>query len=207
MKIYDISWPIFEGMTAYKDKSTVKIEALKTFEKDKVRESIITLGSHTGTHVDAPAHFMEQGEVLHQISPLTFSGPCVVLDLTNVEERIMREDLEAHTIEDGELVLLKTKNSDIPPTDPFNPKFVYLDITGAEYLAGKKVRAVGIDYLGIERNQPDHETHKELLGNNVGIIEGLRLDHVQAGQYFLWCLPLALIGTEAAPARAMLVQQ
>jgi arylformamidase len=74
-------------------------------------------------------------------------------------------------------------------------------------LAEKKIKAVGIDYLGIERNQPNHETHTVLMSNEITIIEGLRLDHVPEGQFFLWCVPLAVIGLEAAPARALLIQE
>jgi len=100
--------------------------------------------------------------------------------------------------------LFKTKNSALKNNAPFDPEFIYLDKTGAKYCVEQKIKAVGIDYLGIERNQPGHETHALLLENNIGIIEGLRLAHAEADQYFLICLPLLIPGADASPARAIL---
>ena len=205
MKLFDISWPISQNMTAYKDKKIVTIDSTKTFEKDNARETVLRLGSHTGTHVDAPAHFLQDGKSIDQIPLDMFIGPCTVLDMTNVEERIAFEDLEQETIEKDSIVLFKTRNSFLSPEAAFNRSFIYLALSGAQYLVEKKVKAVGIDYLGIERSQPQHETHTELLRNNVGIIEGLRLQGVEPGNYTLWCLPLNVVGIEAAPARAVLV--
>ena len=93
------------------------------------------------------------------------------------------------------------------PTAAFTYDFVYLEKSGAKYLAGKKVKTVGIDYVGIERDQPNHETHRFLLGNDIPIIEGLRLGKVKEGEYTLLCLPLAYKGMEAAPARAVLIKK
>jgi len=207
VKIIDISWPISQNMTAYKDKKTVSIEHTKTFEKDSARETVLRLGSHTGTHIDTPAHFLENGKNTDQLLLDMFVGPCTVFDLTNVEERIMLEDLEQEKIEKDSIVLMKTRNSFLSSEAAFNTSFVYLTLSGAQYLVEKRVKAVGIDYLGIERNQPKHETHKELLRNNVGIIEGLRLQGIEPGKYTLWCLPLSIIGTEAALARAVLASK
>lgn len=206
MKIIDISWPISQNMTAYKNRKIINIESTKTFEKDSARETVMRIGSHSGTHVDAPAHFLQEGKNYDQLPVDMFVGPCTVLDLTNVEERIMQEDLAIEAIPDNHIVLLKTRNSFLSPEADFNVLFVYLALSGAQYLVEKHTRVVGTDYLGIERAQPDHDTHKELMRNNIGIIEGLRLQHVEPGAYTLWCLPLAVVGTEAAPARAVLVQ-
>ena len=205
MDFIDISWPISQNMTAYKDRKVVAIEATKTFESDNARETKLCLGSHSGTHIDSPSHFLKDGKTLDQLSLSQFNGPCTVLDLTNVEERIMIEDLEQENIEKNSIVLMKTRNSFLSPEAGFNTSFVYLTLSGAQYLVEKRVKAVGIDYLGIERNQPNHETHTELLQNNVGIIEGLRLQEVEPGNYNLWCLPLNVVSVEAAPARAVLV--
>ena len=207
MTIYDISWPISPYMTAYKDKKTVTFNWTKEFEQDHVRESIITLSSHSGTHIDAPAHFLREGAPINHVSITTFSGPCTIFDMTHVHEAISHNDLASLPINKETIILFKTKNSSLEPTAPFNPQFVYLDASGAAYLAEKQIQAVGIDYLGIERNQPNHETHTTLMNNNIAIIEGLRLDHVTPGSYFLWCTPLAIVGLEAAPARAVLIQE
>ncbi len=84
---------------------------------------------------------------------------------------------------------------------------MYLEASGAKYLTEKKIKAVGIDYLGIEHSQPGHPTHETLMNGDVIVIEGLRLGHVQKGNYFFVCLPLNMIGLEAAPARAILMSK
>ncbi len=108
-------------------------------------------------------------------------------------------------IKEDEIILFRTKNSDLAPTAAFDYEFVYLREDAARYLVNKRVRAVGIDYLGIERNQPAHETHTALLSADIPIIEGLRLAEVAEGHYQLVCLPLAIVGLEASPARAILI--
>ena len=84
---------------------------------------------------------------------------------------------------------------------------MYVNASAARYLVEQSIRAVGIDYLGIERNQPDHETHKAFMQRNIPIVEGLRLEQVPSGTYFLWCLPLKMPGLDGAPARALLIEQ
>lgn len=206
MNIIDISWPITDGMTEYKDRKTVYITTIKSFAQDQVRESTLTLHTHTGTHIDAPAHFLHDGNTIDQISLSHYIGTCSVVDFTTVDQAITAEELKKITIEPEAIVLFKTKNSRLKTDKPFDPNFVYLDASAATLLVEKKVKSVGIDYLGIERNQPTHITHKILLQNNIGIIEGLRLEHVQPGSYFLCCLPIALVGLDAAPARAVLLE-
>lgn len=205
-KIIDISWPISQNMTAYKDKKVVVVTHTKTWEADKAREALITLGTHTGTHVDAPPHFMQNGPTIDRLDLATLIGRCTVFDMTHIDDCIKADDLKDLAILEDQIILFKTKNSALDPNAPFNPQFIYLNRSGAQLLAAQNVRAVGIDYLGIERGQQGHETHLCLLEKNIPIIEGLRLDHVPAGGYFFCCLPLALDGLEAAPARAILMQ-
>ena len=205
--IFDISWPISKATTGYKDRSIVSIEEIKNFNRDGVRETAIHLSSHSGTHVDAPSHFLKEGKCIDEIHLDRLIGDCVVLDMTTCAERITRDCLLAHDneITQGSIILLRTTNSDLSPTDKFSSHFVYLEASGAAYLAEKQVKAVGIDYLGIEHSQPGHPTHENLLNADIVIVEGLRLHHVQPGSYFFVCLPLNVIGTEAAPARAVLM--
>lgn len=205
MKIYDISWPLFEGMTTYKDRGVFKCEEPKSWEKDQSRESLITMGSHIGTHIDAPAHFQDKGKTIDQLDLTKLMGPCKVIDLTSVTERITAEDLKKHEL--APRVLLKTRNSEFKADDTFNPDFIYVDKTGAKYLVEQGVVCVGIDYLGIETKQPDHETHQQLFEHEIVIIEGLRLKDIEPGTYFLSCMPLELVGAEAAPARAVLIAE
>lgn len=207
MKVIDISWPISQATTGYKDKHIVAIEDIKHMGKDGARETAVRLSSHTGTHVDAPSHFLKDGLTIDQLGLDRMVGPCKVIDMTLVQEQITRDDLIDRDIEQGDIILFKTTNSDTSATDRFSPRFVYLEISGARYLVEKKVKAVGIDYLGIERAQQGHLTHIELMQADIVIIEGLRLKHVSDGSYFFVCLPLAIIGTEAAPARAILLPE
>lgn len=204
--IIDISWPLTQDVTCYKDRRCIDIQETKNFSRDQVRETQLTLGSHVGTHIDAPSHFLHQGYTIDQMSLQQCIGPCTVIDLTECLEKITSRDLEQYSILKNDIVLLKTKNSMCLATDEFNYNFIYLDESGARYLAKKNIKSVGIDYLGIERNQPNHETHTQLMDANITIIEGLRLAAVDAGRYMLIVLPLAIVGTEAAPARAILMK-
>jgi Predicted metal-dependent hydrolase len=172
-----------------------------------VRNSLITFGSHTGTHVDAPSHFLKDGKCIDQISLDRLMGPAKVIDMVRVIDVITAEDLKHHDINEQDIILLRTMNSAYEETDEFNKEFVYLDQSAAAYLAERKIKAVGIDYLGIERGNPEHATHTKLMHADIVIIEGLRLSHVQAGDYFMVCLPLLVVGLDAAPARVILMTE
>ena len=154
--------------------------------------------------------FCVMGLTIDQITLDRVMGPCKVFDLITVEEHITAADLQEKDkqlpLEKGDIVLLKTFNSAQSPTEKFSPHFVALDLSAAEFLVSKKVKAVGIDYLGIERSNDKHVVHHELMHNDVVIIEGLRLHQVAQGIYFCCCLPLFTIGLEGAPARAFLIQ-
>lgn len=206
MKFIDISWPIEPSMTKYKNNGSIHITPLKSMPHDTSCTSSLLFESHTGTHIDAPAHFLPEGKTIDEMPLSTFIGSCYVIDCTHIIEAITKVDLEPYPLA-GKIVLLKTKNSFLLSTEAFNYNFIYLDQKGAEYLVHQNIKAVGIDYLGIERNQKNHETHTILLQKEVGIIEGLRLANVSQGHYFLWCLPLLIKNIEAAPARAILVQE
>jgi arylformamidase len=205
MRVIDISWPISENITQWRDTKSVTFRATRTFSKDKARNSIITFGTHTGTHVDAPAHFLRKGKTIDKVELTQLYGACRVLNLTKVK-KITKDDLVKYKIMKGEIILCKTVNSKKSPNAKFNENFVYLDTSGAQYLASKKIKAFGIDYLGVEHSQQNHPTHTALLSKNIPIVEGLRLKHVMPGSYMFMCLPLHIIGLEAAPARAVLIK-
>jgi arylformamidase len=205
-KWIDISWPITPEMTTYKNKHDVQFEYTKTFEKDHVRESRIIMGSHTGTHIDAPSHFLQKGETIDQLALDLVIGTARVLDCMQFAV-ITKAVLTQWQFNEHEIILFKTTNSLKKATDPFDSQFVSVAADAAHYLAEKRVKAVGIDYLGIERNQPDHDTHTILMQHGIAIIEGLRLAAVEPGIYFFLCVPLAVQGLEAAPARALLAEQ
>jgi arylformamidase len=202
MRMYDVTGAIFEGMTVYKNKPE-KQPRIRPQTNGYVTESRIELDVHTGTHVDAPLHMVTQGETMESIALEKLVGACKVLDLTEIEERITQADLERFDIEPGDFLLFKTQNSF---TEEFSFAFIYLAQDGAEYLARLGVRGVGTDALGIERSQEGHPTHKTLFGAGIIIIEGLRLQEVEQGAYFMVAAPLKLLGTDAAPARVLLFE-
>ncbi len=206
MKIYDISWPISQEITAYKDRKVVTFQSTKSFEKDGLRESLITVGAHSGTHIDAPSHFVSDGKTIDQLDLSHVIGKCKVFDMSSVTDGITQDHLENLDIQAHDIILFKTSNSACQPKDTFNPHFIFLEISGAQYLVQRNIKAVGIDYLGIERGQAGHLTHNLLFKHSIVIIEGLRLQAIKQGSYFLCCLPLALVGVEAAPARAILIE-
>lgn len=204
MKIYDLSPEISGEMIVYKNKVEKEPRLIPTRTlKDGANESRLEIESHTGSHADAPFHFIENGKTIEKISLDKFMGKCIVLDLTKVRDSIKKTDLSKFKIQKNDIVLLKTKNK---PEKEFNQDFVYLEKTGAEYLASKKIKAVGIDSLGIERSQPGHETHKILLGKGIVIFEGLDLSKVKPGKYFFHGLPLKIRKGDASPIRAVLVK-
>lgn len=207
MEYIDISWPITATITTYKDKKNVSLISEKSFEQDLVRETIINMSAHTGTHVDAPSHFLKQGKTVDSYAIDTIIGEAIVLDYTHLDESIKRTDLIPFSEQLGnKIVLLKTKNSERSVTDSFWKEFIYLEQSGAFFLAELGIKAVGIDYLGIERNQPNHETHIALMNQSIPIIEGLRLADVDPSIYHCICLPIRFQGIEAAPARAILIK-
>lgn len=206
MKIFDISMAIHGDMTVYKNKAEKKpnLKVMQDFLTSSAYESRLEMDMHTGTHIDAPLHMMENGDTIDHFDLSKAYGKCRVIDLTKVKEKITKEDLLSKDIRSGEYILFKTRNSF---TEEFDFDFVYLEISGAEYLKDIGIIGVGTDALGIERAQSGHETHKLLLGNSITILEGLRLKDIEEGEYILVAAPLKIIGAEASPARALLIKE
>ncbi|MHB1394797.1 MAG: cyclase family protein [Clostridia bacterium] len=206
MEMIDISMTIDKNMPVYKNEEgkKPKITVTSDFSTGSFYETRIEMDMHTGTHIDMPLHMIQGGDKSEKLEIARLISDCIVLDLTSVKTKITGADLKEKSIKPGMFVLLKTRNS---YTDSFNPEFVYLDASGAEYLKILNVNGVGIDSLGIERAQPNHETHKILFESGIIIIEGLRLSEVQEGNYRLIALPLKIRGTEAAPARVIILKE
>lgn len=204
MRIYDISMPVYPGMPVYKDRAEKQpqMEVTHNYEKG-VRETRWLLDTHTGTHIDAPAHVIPGGTMTADLDLAVLIGTGRVLDLTAVNDRITAGDLEGQPVRAGEFILLKTKNS---WTVGNEQDFIYLEAGAAHYLAEAKVRGVGLDALGLERDQPGYPTHRTLLERGIVVFEGLRLKEVPPGEYQMVALPLLLLGAEAAPARVVLLE-
>ena len=193
MRIIDVSVPIRPGMITYPGDPEVRLERVSSIaDGDIANLSRLDLGVHSGTHVDAPLHFVDGGASVETLPLDVLVGPCVVVD-----------GLDAAAVRRGsERVLFKTPNSRLWERDEFSENFVALDGEAARALVSRGVRLVGIDYLSIG----DEEAHRVLLGAGVVAIEGLDLRGVDPGAYRLVCLPLRIVGSDGAPARAVLLR-
>lgn len=203
-KTYDVTMTINEKIVVYKNKPEKRPEFTVASSKkkgDSTNETYVKFNVHTGTHIDFPRHVQDDGTTSRNLDLTTFLRTARVLDLTNVDGEIKPEHLEKYYLQAGETVFLKTKNS---YEDFFNIEFVFVGLEAAKYFAAKKVFAVGLDALGIERDQPGHLTHHTLMNNNIWIIEGLRLAEVAEGTYELIALPLKLDDVDGTPLTVIL---
>lgn len=205
--IYDATVPITSGMPVWPGDPPVKLSAKSHLSRDKthtVKLTAIEMGSHTGTHVDAPYHMIEGGKRLHEFPIETFFGKAVVREIPDVRS-IGRAELQAFEWNGVERVLFKTENSKHWDDGKFYEEFVYLEPEGAKFLVERGVRLVGIDYLSVDRFKSEsHPTHFVLLANNIVILEGLNLNGAPAGEYTLAALPLNLQDADGGPARVIL---
>lgn len=204
-QIFDVSMPIHLNMPVYKNVQEKRplFETTSDFTHNKTHETRLHMDAHTGTHIDAPLHMIEHGAGTESIPLTQLIRSCRVIDLTFVETVITISDIERFAPIKNDFLLIKTKNS---YDEIWNPQFIYMGEDAANFLAEIEIAGVGIDGLGIERAQPNHPTHKVLMGSGVIIIEGLRLGHIAPGNYTLVAAPIAVIGIDAAPARVILLQ-
>ena len=202
----DISVPVRSGMAHWPGDPDVKLtRTLDMAKGDICNFTELSFGAHTGTHMDAPLHFVERGASIDQLPVHATVGRCRVVEI-KARVAIEPKHLEPHKLRRGERVLFKTRNSRRSwKADGFDKNFVSIAQDGAQYLADRGVLTVGIDYLSIGGWQRDGvETHQIMLGAGIWVIEGLNLAKVKPGRYELICLPLKLLGAEGAPARAVL---
>jgi arylformamidase len=207
MKLLDISVPIRDAMAVYRGNPPVRIRPAMTLRKDGVNLSELCLGSHTGTHVDAPSHFIKGGKGIDRVDLERFLGPAYVADLRRVKGGISALDLaKARIPRASRRVLLRTSNSRWwHPARAFRTDFVYLAPDGADWLVERSVQLVGIDYLSIEGyGVPGAPTHKRLLGAGIPILEGLDLFNVRPGRWQMAAFPLRIKDGDAGVTRAVL---
>jgi arylformamidase len=202
----DISVPLRNAMVHWPSDPPVRIERVLDVERgDSHTLSEIVMGSHSGTHMDAPLHFMEHGIGIDRM-PLDITlGRARVIEIQDTES-IKRDELVQHRIRRGERILFKTRNSSWAwQTDEFVEDFVFISREAATFLAEVGVRLVGVDYLSVGAFAGEgSQTHRSLLEEGVWIIEGLDLSRVAPGRYYLVCLPLRIQAGDGAPARAIL---
>jgi arylformamidase len=209
MKIFDITIGIGAGTPIYAGDPPAVVESAKRIAAgDSANVSKLSFGAHTGTHVDAPNHFVEGTRRVDQLDLNKLIGPCRVVRVPDDIQTIEPENIG--DVEGFERVIFKTKNSGFWNDSEFHSDFAHLSPAAAETLVANGVKLVGIDYLSIEKfHSGDHAVHKTLLSKEIVILEGLDLRIIEPGDYELICLPLKYVGGEGdgAPARAVLIQR
>ena len=207
MKIYDITVPIHSTMPVYEGDPGVKIDAWSAFAKgDSSNVSMLNFGAHTGTHVDAPAHFIEGARKIAELPLEVLIGRARVIRVPDDLNEITPEFLGGCDLSGIERLIFHTRNSGFWH-EGFRKDFTHLLPEAAQHLVDRGVKLVGTDYLSIEKfHSGHHRTHLTLLSNNVVIVEGLNLSEVPEGDYELICLPLKIAegSGDGAPARAVL---
>jgi arylformamidase len=194
--------PVYEG------DAPMNFEFLKDMRKgDGLTLSKYSLGAHSGTHIDAPMHFVRDGASIDKVALEPLIGPARVIDIPDGVQAINVAELNRHGWRGAPRVLFRTRSSlrGWMHSSTFHRDFAYIAPDAAQMLADAGVQLVGIDYISAEQfGAPAPMTHRILLGKGIPIVEGLALEGVRAGDYDLIVLPMKVAGHEAAPARAVL---
>jgi arylformamidase len=208
--IYDVTVPLSNELPTYPGDPGIQIGDWRSLANgDSANVSVVNFGAHTGTHVDAPAHFIDGAGKIETLSLDSLIGECVVVDVPEDVLEIDEAFVTANVPAGSARVLFKTRNSAFwNEAEPkFHSDFTHLGLSAANWLTNHGAKLVGIDYLSIERfKSPGHPTHLALLSKSVVIVEGLNLTGVPPGKYELMCLPMRLRSTlgDGAPARVVL---
>jgi len=202
----DVSVTVRHGMPHWPDNPPIVMQRpMELLRGHACNLSHLAMGVHTGTHIDAPVHFIHQAAGVDEMPLAATMGPARVIEIADPRV-ITADELRGHSLQAGERVLFRTANSPrCWQADRFVEDFVYISEQAAEHLAETRVRAVGVDYLSVGGYHADGaKIHRILLSAGIWIIEGLDLSAVRAGRYELICLPVKLHGSDGAPARALL---
>jgi arylformamidase len=208
MHTYDISLTISPQLPTWPGDPKIHLERVAKIENgSNANVSRMDMGVHTGTHVDAPYHFLQDGKTIEHLNLSLLTGRAYVLHLPEADVITASVMDSAQIPPRTRRVLFKTRNSDFwARNEPeFQTDFVGISEDGADYLVKRGVKLVGVDYLSVAPYKQSRPTHEKLLQAGVVIVEGLDLSKVSQGRYTLYCLPLKLAGSDGAPARAILV--
>ena len=205
MKIYDITAEIGPSLPPYGDTGHPTITAVAQMANgDFCNVSKMKLSTHTGTHADMPLHFVDGTANCVSVPLEHFYGPAKVMSL-DINSHVTKADLVGLDISAGDIILLNTGQSKYMSQPGFKADFLALTPEAAEYLVSKKIMTIGIDYLSVDPyDTTDYAVHKILLGNGIVVLEGLVLDGVPDGEYFLSALPLKIENGDGSPVRAVL---
>lgn len=204
-RFYDITMTIENGMISWPSDGPVVIDRVRSMDDgERLNQSHLDMSAHTGTHIDAPVHFIKGADGVDMLSLDLLVGPAVVVHIPGVKA-VTAGNLEGIDIPKGtERLLLKTDNSDLLNQREFYNEFSFIALDGARYLIDTGIKVVGIDYLSVAKYGSGEAVHQALLGEGIVIIEGLDLRDVKAGLYNLTALPLKIAGCDGAPARVVL---
>ena len=210
MRIHDVSLPISRDMPVWPGDPAVVLEKVSSMDAGAhANVSRLACGVHTGTHVDAPHHFMNDDRTVESLSLEVLVGPALLVQIPEQVKVVNADALEKAAIPSGtERLLLKTNNSHLweNAESEFYTGFVGISADGAKWLVQHNIRLIGIDYLSIAPYKQSVPTHRVLLEAGVIIVEGMDLSAISPGAYTLYCLPLKLVGSDGAPARVILVE-
>lgn len=203
-KLYDITLPLSSRIPVWPGDPPLQFQRWCDLDQgDPCRVTAVTMSLHTGTHIDAPRHFIPHGKEIADYPPERFFGRCQVVDFGDAKQ------IDAEAIPDchAPMLLCKTKNSEsIHAGLELTQSFIHLTEAAAQKIIQKNVGLIGIDYYSVEPDG-EHPVHRLLLSHDVLILEGIDLSEVPAGEYDLYCVPLRLENAEAAPARAILIRR
>lgn len=205
-EILDISLPISPDMLVWPGDPRPQLEPVAILSRDGVRTSRLTLSTHTGTHLDAPSHFIEGGRTVDQLDLSVLLGPCRVIEMTMNVPYVTRQMLQTCDLGSAGRVLLKTPNSQRADQQRIMSDFIALAPSAADYLREQGVRLIGIDGPSVDPwAATDFPCHRRLLAADILILENLVLRHVPPGAYGLIAVPLNLRGADGCPVRALLL--
>ena len=209
-RLIDVSLRISPEMLTWPGDPAVEVEPRKQIAKgDSANVSELRIGTHTGTHVDPPVHFIEGADGIDRVELDQLYGDAFVAHLSDARSPIGAKELDALDLPEGTTrLLLKTSNSELWNQEPpdFPDSYACLSVEAAEWAVERGMRVVGVDFLSVEeKGAEDHPVHKTLLSNGVTIIEGLDLREAPQGPCTLMCFPLRIVDGDGGPARAALI--
>ncbi|HEX3645217.1 MAG TPA: cyclase family protein [Vicinamibacterales bacterium] len=205
MRLIDVSVPLDAQLPTYPHNTPFSLEPIKRIARgDSSNVSTLHMSAHTGTHVDAPRHFFDQGAGTESLALELLIGRARIIEVDS-RAGIAAEDLAPLDLSDDIRVLIKTHNSRLWGSPEFHQDYVGVTESGAKYLVEHGIKLVGVDYLSVEKfHNPGAPAHHLLLGAGTIVIEGLNLHDVDPGVYEMFCLPLRVVGSDGAPARVVL---
>jgi arylformamidase len=209
MRTYDITLTISPDLVVWPDDSPVELSRDSAIAQgDQANVTKLGMSVHTGTHIDAPCHFIDGAESVEEIPIGLLTGRAYVLHVDDEVDLITKDLLEnSHIPPRTKRVLFRTRNShhwNSPHTE-FDRNYVAVDPEAAAYLIQRGVKLIGVDYLSVAPFHDTSPTHITLLEAGIVVVEGLNLGEVSQGRYTLYCLPLKIAGADGAPARAILI--